>query len=370
MSNYKIPKILKTKNKINPYILYKNSKIPKDESLKPLKSLTALNHMYKPKHFPPYITEWVNSIYCYNKNVVKLLPSLDINAYNLIKSYFNLYIIKHNNKTRAKRWRIRTKKSATKRLLSSKPSMKHTSDRVNITIYTYDRSSAHYIGKIGDMFSLDQLKEKYFAFFRNLKIKYLLLEHRLERKLKSKYLKGYLRNIIINKHKLLFSKSTEYNKIITHNEITLNKTKNDPLFIHFLKKELGVMLSQNLNNYIKKVMWDEIVSICYQQCIRFEQSKYEKQHIQLLTALLENVYNKKVVLDIINLKYFYNNSSIFSSAVMAKLKMKKNKVINVLGLTLDRFEIPPIDRVKIYEEMYNRKRFGQNAFLKNWVSHN
>jgi hypothetical protein len=50
--------------------------------------------------------------------------------------------------------------------------------------------------------------------------------------------------------------------------------------------------------------------------------------------------------------------------------MKRNKVINVLGLALDRFEIPPMDRIKIYDEMYNRKTFKQNAILKNLISYN
>ena len=95
MSNILAPKIFKTK--VNTYNLSKKPNIRKN------KPVTSLNYMFKPKHFPPYTTEWVNSVYCYNNNLIKLLPSLDINAYNLIKSYFNLYLIKHNNKTKVKR---------------------------------------------------------------------------------------------------------------------------------------------------------------------------------------------------------------------------------------------------------------------------
>ena len=368
MSNMTVPKILKIKYKVNALTLYKDSRTPKNKLIKPV---NVFNNTYKTRHFMPYISEWASSAYCYNRNVTKMLPSLDLSAYNLIKSYFDLYIIKHNNKKKTKEWRIKTKKSSTKRLLSSKPSMKHTNDRVNITVYTYDRSSAHYTGKREDMFSLDQLEGNYFAFFKNLKKIYLLLENKLERKLKDIYFKGYLRNAIINKHKLSFSNNTEYyNRILVHDETNIMRTKNNPIFISLLKKELAVVFGKNLNDYIKKVMWDEIISICYQQFIRFEQSKYEKQHIQLLIALLENVYDKKVVLDIINLKYYYNNSSIFSNVFMTKLNMKKNKINNLLGLALHNFDIPPVDKTKIYEEMYNRKRFKQNAFLKNWVSHN
>jgi hypothetical protein len=175
----------------------------------------------------------------------------------LIKSYFNLYIIKYNNKTKAKRSRVRTKKSSTIRLIAGKPSMKHTNDKVSITIYTYDRSSTHYLGKMEDLLSLDQLKEGYSAFFINLRRKYILLESRLEDKLKNKYFKGYFRNIIINEYKPSFYNSTEdYNKTLTYNN-KLNlimKNKNTGLFLHFLKKELRVAFGKNLNNYIRKLM--------------------------------------------------------------------------------------------------------------------
>ena len=91
------------------------------KSIKKGKSATDFNYMFKSRHYPPYITEWVNSVYYYNKNNVKPLPSLDVNVYNLIKSYFNIYIIKHNNKTKIKGSRIRTKKSTVERLIAAKP---------------------------------------------------------------------------------------------------------------------------------------------------------------------------------------------------------------------------------------------------------
>ena len=370
MSKILAPKIFKTK--VNTNHLTKKSNIDMN------KPATSLNYMFKPRHLPPYTTEWVNSVYCYNNNLIKLLPNLDVNAYNLIKSYFNLYLIKHNNKTKIKRSRIRTKRYTTKRLLASKPSMKHTNDKVYITIYTYDRSSTHYLEKMDETFSLDQLIN-FFSFYMNLKGKYLSLKDTLKDKIKSEQLKGPFRDNVINKYKRLFYKNAkDHNNLLTHKNtdyivahVTQSAENNDnSLQLYNLKKELKLVFDNNLNNYIKKVMWDEILSIFYKQCVRFEQSKYEKQHIQLLTGLLENIYNKKVILDIVNLKYFYNSSSIFSSTILAKLKMKKSKAAHLLGLTLDRFDIPPVNRVKIYEEMYNRKRFKQNAFIRSVLPNN
>ena len=362
MPNVATPKIFKTKNRLCAYSLPKKSITQKGQSL------TDFNSMFKSRHYPPYITEWVNSVYYYNKSNVKPLPSFDINVYKLIKSYFNLYIIKHNNMTKSKGWRIRAKKSTVERLIAAKPNMKHTNDKVYITIYTYDRNTPKYTEMISNTFTIDHLSDKYHAFFENLKSKYVLLESKLKHRLSDKHLKKHLRSVIINKHKPLFFKSIENYKKTLRNKLNFVFNKSNPLFLYNEKSE--VVLRDSLNNYVKKVMWDEIVSICYKQCLCFEQSKYEKQHIQLLSILLENIYKKKVVLDIVNLKYFYNNSSIFNDTVLTKLKIKKNKVIDVLSYALDTFNVPPLNRIKIYLEMYNKKTFVQNAFLKKIINHN
>lgn len=254
MSNILAPKIFKTK--ANTYNLSKKSNI--DIS----KPATSFNYMFKPRHFPPYTTEWINSVYCYNNNLIRLLPSLDVNAYNLIKSYFNIYLIKHNNKTKVKKSRIRIKRYTTKRLIASKPIMKHTNDKVCITIYTYDRSGTYYLEKMDETFSLDQLIE-FFSFYVNLKGKYFSLENTLKDKIKNEQFKGYFRNNVINKHKQLFYKGAEdYNNLSTHKNIdfiaahvTQSAENNDnPLPLYNLKKELKLVFDNNLNNYIKKVM--------------------------------------------------------------------------------------------------------------------
>ena len=320
-----IPKIFQTKkNKVNTYAL---SKPLKDELM-----TSYNNYVYKPKHYPPFAKEWLNSIYTFNKNIIKLLPNLDISTYNLVKSYFNLYALKFNKSIRAKRLRIRTKKSSTNRLIASKPSLKHTNDKVNITIYTYDRSTKYYTNKLINTTSLDQLDGKTFSvFLKNLRQKGFKLGFNIE-----KGANALLEKITLKNHQSLF-------KYLSR--------------IHY-------------NTYIAKSMRKEIISIFYKQSLSFEQSKYEKQHLLLLASLVEKIYNKKVVLDIVNLKYFYNSSSIFSSTLMTKLKKRKNKPVKILTHSLDTFDIPPLDRINTYNEMYNKKKFIQNASIKNIASYN
>ncbi len=357
------PKIFEAKNKLYEYNLSKKSLILKN------RFITDVNYVLKSKHYPPQIREWVNSVYFYNKNNIKSFPSLDVDVYDLIKSYFNFYILKHNHRKKNKR-RIRIKRSTAYRLIASKPNIKHTNDKVNVTIYTYDKSSSQYTKRMANILTIDKIKN-YNKFFVNLKSKYLSLEHKLKKILKDKFLKKFIRNIIMNKYKLSFSdllinkKSTEnYNISLTQNK--LNFILNNKIsLLYLLNKKLGVVFNDSLNNYIKKVMRKDMVSIFYKRLLCFQQSKYQKQHAQLLTILLENIYKKKVVLDIVNLKYFYNNSSIFSSVVLSKLKKKKNKVIRVLNSALSTLNISYSDKVKAYSEMFEKKNQKKNVALKN-----
>jgi len=98
------------------------------------------------RHYSPANKEWRNSIYAYNKNTLKSLPALDKMANKTIKSYFSLT----NNKklARSKRMRNLIRRSTVKRLFVSRPEIKQTSDKVNITVYTFNREKQFLLRKM------------------------------------------------------------------------------------------------------------------------------------------------------------------------------------------------------------------------------
>ena len=67
-------------------------------------------------------------------------------AGKMIKSYFNL----NNNKkiARSKRMRTLIRRSTVKRLFVSKPEIKQSAEKVNITVYTFDREKQFYMRKL------------------------------------------------------------------------------------------------------------------------------------------------------------------------------------------------------------------------------
>ena len=109
----------------------------------------------------------------------------------------------------------------------------------------------------------------------------------------------------------------------------------------------------------------EMFSVYFLQLISFNQSKFENRYLLPLTNLVNKVYNKKVEFNLVNLKHLYLNSYIFSETLVTKLRNRKNRLLRVLKTSLLRFKLPSVDRLALYEEIYNRKRKLQNLKVDN-----
>ena len=98
------------------------------------------------RHYPPANKEWKNSIYAYNKNSLRSTAALDKIASRTIKSYFNLT----NNRKLARSFRMRNliRRTTSKRIFTSKPEIKQTSNKVNITVYTFNREGQFLLRKL------------------------------------------------------------------------------------------------------------------------------------------------------------------------------------------------------------------------------
>lgn len=124
-----------------------------------------LNLAGKIKHYPPANKEWFNSVYAYSKNTVKVLPSTDKTLARLIKSYFSLYsrkLEKKVKKLRSRRSHVRKAKLSTKRILVSRAELKHTSNKVVITVYIYNNEKNYYFNKLRKIPTVDKLGKLFF----------------------------------------------------------------------------------------------------------------------------------------------------------------------------------------------------------------
>ena len=105
------------------------------------------------KNFVPAVRDWKNSIYVYNKNTLSLIP-LDSNyIMKLIRGYFTLSKIRLEKKLRQERLRRRYRKLSTNKIFISQGEFKHTNDKINITLYVYNKQKLNYITKLSKRYT-------------------------------------------------------------------------------------------------------------------------------------------------------------------------------------------------------------------------
>ena len=76
----------------------------------------------------------------------------------------------------------------------------------------------------------------------------------------------------------------------------------------------------NFKNIVEKRYLENLYKLQY--LLKFNSVKFEKPFILKLTQIVEELYNKKVEFNIVNLKKVYLNSDIFTQAIVLKLKNK------------------------------------------------
>nr|YP_009529225.1 ribosomal protein subunit 3 [Cladonia subtenuis]AXX76244.1 ribosomal protein subunit 3 [Cladonia subtenuis] len=239
---------------------------------KRLTNMKANNYIGKPRHFSPLSNEWYNSIYTFNMNLLKILPTLNKILLRIVKSYFNFYSRKLEKNIKSRRLRIKARRLSINKILTSKPQLKHTNDQIIITLYTYNRQKIYYLNKLKKIASLD-------SFYKN---------------------------------------------------------------------------------YAAKCLREEILSVYIKQLIYFNKSKFDQRYIMPLVDLVKKIYNKNIKFNIVDLKYIYLNSYIFSETLLTKLKNRKNNILKVLDKSLWLFTVPDMDKLAVYNDIYTREKRLQN----------
>lgn len=246
------------------------------------KVLNDENISFYNKDFVPAVRDWKNSIYVYNKNTISLIPVASRLVMKLIKGYFNSYNLNIESKLRSSRLRRRNRKLSTNKIFLSEGEFKHTNDKVNITLYVYNKQKLNYLSK---------LRKRYTRLFNKVRfIKKLQL------------IKTQGMNILSqqqNKSKTLTNVLPQYNSKVFKIQNIYYKT--------FIKKSI---------KRLKYYMY-------YKQLLYINKAKFENSYIQGLIDLIKKIYKKNIEFNIINLKYLYFNSDIYTQPMVLKLRKKR-----------------------------------------------
>ena len=277
-----------------------NSKIFNRNVNKTLKLVpfnTKKNIVGNRRYFPSTLQEWKNSIYVFNKNTLKNLPSNNININKLIRGYFYSYInrrvlnfkLDYFLRRRFKNKAVPTRRlSSLNRIIVSKPEIKHTNSRVVINLYAYNR----------------------------------------ERLVLLKKIKQINFNYIVSKLRIAKMFASIQNKEQLYEKISRRKDYNIKAIMLLLSKKLVLLrrykFKLNLNKY-----------------------KYEKNLLSKLSTYIERYFHKKIDYNIINLKSIAFNSDILTEILVSKFSPRarhKRKIwvkpINRINSILSKVIIP------------------------------
>jgi len=342
------------------------------------------------RHFTPAAQEWFNSIYAYNKNYIKTLPIADKTLMNLLKTYFNS-ILKPKflttakpspSKKKIKRGQkikvipIRIRRVSTKRVFVGKGDLKHTNNKIILTFYIYSTEgmvlSHTYKALTQGLFHPRNALEKTITWSRaGKKITtynriFSLYEFLVLRNHYYWYL-TFITSLITRLNNTLDKVNLYYEdlkslveiNILTENEKDLMFNDKVDTFNCLTYPDYSAYLNKIESNYIKE--WHKYIYL-----LNTYKLKFTSNYISKLNTLVNGIYNKKVIFNIVNLKKIHLNSDIFTQAVALKLRNKDNKIYRVLKSSLRKINIKPISKIK--ERRLGRR--DKNLFLVNRVRNN
>lgn len=212
----------------------------------------------------------------------------------LIQGYFNLFNFKIEKKLRNNRLRLRLRKISINKIFVSGGEFKHTNDKVNITLYIFNKQKYNYLLRI---------KKRFLNLFNKLRFKRKLL---LIRKKGLRFINLELNN------KTILLKTLHFNNKISKTYI---RQYQDIYYRLFIRKSL-----KRLKLYIY-----------YRHLLYINKSKFNNTYLQGLINLIKKIYKKNVVFNLVNLKYFYLNSDIMTQTLLLKLRKKRNKLLRYLN---------------------------------------
>jgi hypothetical protein len=284
---------------------------------------TNFNKINNIKNFSPTTKDWNNSIYYFNKNSFNLLPVSNKLLIKLIKRFFNIYNrklelkIKYDSLFLKRKMKINKSRISSNKIYVSNGEFKHTNDKINIDIFIYNRQKYNYYYK------LRQMKSK-------LKINFLIKKLQIIKNKAS----------IINKNI-----ETKFNKFSSFLPINYKLTLyNNPInmlteYNIYTNDKLLKFKKDMIKKYITKCFRKEILHLHYRKLLILNNFKLKYTFLTILTTILRKMYNKKIELNIINLKYFYLNSDIYTESIINKITNNRKKLKYFLNKSTSKVKI-------------------------------
>lgn len=361
------------------------------------------NVLNKTRHYPPANKEWFNSVYSYNKNYLKSLPITDKVINNLLNNYFNLTSSLEKYKIKARNRRIRFKRLSNNRILLSRAEMKHTNNKVIITLYTYNRtlfcngfSIVRNKIKLGK--NIHTLKKSFFIGIAKITKKLIFTKiftniinpfdgmESIDLKMKRKqiFLLDRIRNYSILlkiKDNLRKIKFTVYNKRMIKNHLLVNILNINKIF-QIYKNNFKFVIK--LHKFLFFVYFFLYKNIILNNKNKFEDMKKLKKLIWLKWYVIKSLFNNNLKIFRVSARLNWNKFKEWEilelEDFIALSKNKRKKVLEYKKLDMtEKSQLKKFDEFKSfmiekwhslkesqdYNKIYNLKKFSLiRSFLR------
>lgn len=117
-------------------------------------------------------------------------------------------------------------------------------------------------------------------------------------------------------------------------------------------------------NFINDLLEKELLYVYYLKLLSYNNAVFKNWFLFPLKNLVAKIYNKKVIFNLINLKYIHLNSDILSQAVDIRLRnFRKNKLVEVLRRAV---KLVSVSKVNIYacDEHSSMYKYIHNYYNK------
>jgi hypothetical protein len=309
------------------------------------------NDTGKTKYLPPYFKEWNNTAYFYNKDLIKNMPIDNLIINKLIKSYFNLLFLSYKF--------IAPKKKRTflKDIYISNAEIKYTNAIAVITLYTVNIRNYLLTRYLNYFYYYSVTKEWQRTWNKNTKSWTFTRKNPLAiaKVFKNKFLRFIgIETILLKNNKQFVSNNIDINNITSIKEILKLKFKifNNGIESYNLYRKI------HLAKEIKHIYYQYLVLLYkYNYLYFFNNFKFKDGSSSFITKLkskLSILLNKKIELNIINLKSIAYNPDIFTKALSTKLKKRRFNVIKSMITIINKGKILKKNYLKETTSLKNR----------------
>jgi hypothetical protein len=214
-----------------------------------------------------------------------------------------------------------------KKIFISTPVITHTINKINITIYVYNKEKMYLLKKLQILNSIFLGKKTY----RNIFNRFINLN----------YIFKYIKNRSLSDVNTL-------NSLIIKN----NKKKKD-LFFHInsvkhynnnniIGYNSNIYIISIFNNLLRNKIKHLFLYKYYISLLFLNNYKFNVINMVNLKNILVNIYNKQVSLNIVNLKYIYLNNDIFINIITRKINDRKKRILKIIRNSFSLINKPSI----------------------------